>query len=68
MTNLPIERYTGSETLGMVDPKMIPQAVKVMNECLDQLVHIFAQGDKTEPYHIAVNMFSLKKKLGKENL
>ncbi|MNL34219.1 hypothetical protein D3C87_1561820 [compost metagenome] len=58
----PQERYTGSETL-MIDPKQIPEAQAMINECLDRLVILFAQSpNRSEPYHLLFNMISLKRK------
>ncbi|MNK96292.1 hypothetical protein D3C87_1165660 [compost metagenome] len=59
----PQERYTGSETI-LIDREQIPEAHKIMNECLDKLVNLLSKnGERTEPYHLHFGMFSLRRKI-----
>ncbi len=59
----PQERYTGSETI-LIDQEQIPEAHKIMNECLDKLVSLLSKSnERTEPYHLHFGMFSLRRKI-----
>jgi uncharacterized protein (TIGR02147 family) len=58
----PKERYSGSETL-MIDPAQLPEAAAIINQCLDDLLLLFAKGEnKTHLYHAGIHLFSLKRK------
>jgi uncharacterized protein (TIGR02147 family) len=58
----PAQRYTGTETL-MIDPSLLPEAHRLMNECLDKLVGLFAASvKKTSLVHVQINLFELNHK------
>lgn len=58
----PLTRYTGTETL-MIDPELIPEAHKILNESLDRLLDLFRKSSqKSSLVHVQVNLFELNKK------
>ncbi len=58
----PNRRFTGTETL-MIDPRLLPEAHKLINQCMDKILLLLNQSEeRTTLVHLQVHLFELNNK------